>query len=292
MNTCAIIVTFNRLELLKESIQDVLNQSESVEHLVIIDNDSTDGTREYLDGIQSDQIIVYHSSENMGGAGGFNRGLKIAYQQTDDEYFWIMDDDTIVGEESNERFKQHADDLNNEFGFLCSNVRWKDGSPTNVPMVSDDWPAKAKMNLVKVDYGSFVSFFLNRKVVAEVGLPIADFFLWFDDNDYSIRLREVYPGYFMNDVLVTHKSATNKVATGLIDDSEDRIDRYYYFYRNLLYLWKVHFPNEYRQVLIRKFLKSFLIVFQAKSHRFRRQRVAFKGIIAATKFSPKIERLD
>ena len=292
MNTCAILVTYNRLELLKESVQAILSQTKAVNHVIIVNNNSTDGTKEFLAGIESNQVIVHNSSKNVGGAGGFNLGLKLAYTKTDDDYFWLMDDDTVVDRFANQKFLIHCQELNNEFGFLCSNVRWKDDTPTNIPIPNKDWPELASRGLIKVDYGSFVSFFVNRKVVGQVGLPISDFFLWFDDNDYSLRLRKIYPAYFMTDVMVEHKSTTSKVAVGLLTDTEDRIDRYFYFYRNLMYLWKVHFHKDYKKVLLKKFLKSFLIIFKAKDHRLKRQLTAFKGLYAAVKFNPKIEKFD
>lgn len=292
MDTCVILVTYNRLELLKESIQAILGQTEAVNHIIVVNNNSTDGTREFLDSVESDQIIVHNSSKNVGGAGGFNLGLKLAYTKTKDAYFWLMDDDTVVDQFANEKFLIHCKELKDKFGFLCSNVRWKDNTPTNIPIPSEDWPEFASRDLIKVDYGSFVSFFVNRNVVSQVGLPISDFFLWFDDNDYSLRLRKIYPAYFMTDVLVKHKSATNKVAVGILTDTEDRIDRYFYFYRNLLYLWKVHFHKYYKRVLLKKLLKSFLIVFKARDHRFKRQLTAFKGLYAAINFNPQIEKFD
>lgn len=292
MDTCAILVTYNRLELLKESVQAVLNQTAAVSHVVIINNASNDGTKEFLEKLESKKIIVFNSPKNIGGAGGFNLGLKIAYTDTDDTYFWLMDDDTVVGKSANERFLKHCEQLHDKFGFLCSNVRWKDDTPTNVPITSTNWPKLASQGLIEVDYGSFVSLFVNREVIAKVGLPIADFFLWFDDNDYSLRLRRIYPAYFMSDVLVVHKSNTNKVAVGILDDTPKRINRYFYFYRNMLYLWKKHFPNEYKKVWIKKLLKSFLIIFKAKDHRIQRQIVALKGIFAAVHFNPKVEKVD
>ena len=49
MNTIAVIVTHNRLALLREAVEAVHRQSSPVQGIVVINNGSTDGTREWLD---------------------------------------------------------------------------------------------------------------------------------------------------------------------------------------------------------------------------------------------------
>ena len=69
----AMIVTYNRLPLLKEAIQKVLAQDTSaLKHLIVVNSASTDGTHEYLDQLTDPRLIVTHMSENLGGAGGFS----------------------------------------------------------------------------------------------------------------------------------------------------------------------------------------------------------------------------
>ena len=49
MKTAAVIVTYNRKELLEENIKALLDQSEKLNKIFIIDNNSTDGTKSYLE---------------------------------------------------------------------------------------------------------------------------------------------------------------------------------------------------------------------------------------------------
>ena len=90
-----VVVTYNRLDLLKECIQAIEKQTHSVEHFFIIDNCSTDNTWEYLQSIKSEKLIPIHLDKNLGGAGGFNAGLKTFINKSKSDYVWIMDDDTI-----------------------------------------------------------------------------------------------------------------------------------------------------------------------------------------------------
>ena len=66
----AVVVTCNRCELLKQAIDALLNQTYPLNKIVIINNASTDGTKEYLDNVIDDRLIVIHKETNEGGAGG------------------------------------------------------------------------------------------------------------------------------------------------------------------------------------------------------------------------------
>lgn len=90
---CAVIVTYNRKELLRECLQAVLSQTRPPDHVLVVDNASTDGTPEMLRE-EFPQVEVLRLPENQGGAGGFHEGMKRAYEQGFD-WLWLMDDDTL-----------------------------------------------------------------------------------------------------------------------------------------------------------------------------------------------------
>ena len=125
----AVIVTYNRLELLKECIHAVLNQEKQLCDLVIVDNASTDGTNDYLQTISMDceRINCFRLDQNTGGAGGFyygiRKGVEMGY-----EYIWIMDDDTIPDPECLYQLME-ADRIvggPGKYGFLSSACcRWR-----------------------------------------------------------------------------------------------------------------------------------------------------------------------
>ena len=95
MKVVAVIVTFNRKRLLLENVQRLLSQTINIHKIIIVDNCSTDGTKEYLNknGILDNKNIYYHILEkNIGGAGGFFWGTKLAYESKAD-LVWLMDDD-------------------------------------------------------------------------------------------------------------------------------------------------------------------------------------------------------
>ena len=70
----AVIVTYNRKELLKECIEELTKNQEI--DFMIIDNASTDGTADMVKNYTSDKLFYVNTGENLGGAGGFNFGIK------------------------------------------------------------------------------------------------------------------------------------------------------------------------------------------------------------------------
>ena len=91
----AVVVTCNRCELLKLSLNALFASAYNIEKIIVVNNASEDGTKEYLDTINNDKLLVIHKEVNEGGAGGFFYGIKEAYFQGCD-FVWIMDDDTII----------------------------------------------------------------------------------------------------------------------------------------------------------------------------------------------------
>lgn len=285
-------MTYNRLDLLKECVSALLNQTNVVSHIVVVNNNSNDGTKEYLDTIKSSQVIIYNLTENLGGAGGFSYGLKQAVEETSDEYFWLMDDDTIVDLKCNEMLTDVAIKLENKFGFLASNVRWKDNTPTNVAEVTDDWPDLIGEGLVKVKTTTFVSFFTSRDNVVKGGLPISEFFIWQDDVEYCLRMNQFGPSYFVKKAIAIHKS-NSKPGTFLVqNDTVDRVPRYFYQFRNNMYITKHYRGNKKFRKMIRVNLVDVIRVFvKSKDHRFKRAMAELKGTLSGIGFDPEIRKV-
>lgn len=235
----AVVVTYNRKELLKESIESLLGQSQSGLEILVVDNASTDGTNEYIqEYITKDQIIYTNTGANIGGAGGFQHGVKYGAEEGY-EYLWLMDDDTIPHQNALEEFMKADHILQGDYGFLCSDVSWIDGSPCimNIPTISEEWyntVERVEANLIGVASCSFVSCFFKVSDVYRVGLPIKEFFIWGDDVEYTRRLTRDKRSYLVYNSKVVHKMASNG-GTNIATESPDRLFRYGYSYRNHFY---------------------------------------------------------
>lgn len=90
---CAVVVTYNRKELLRKCLAALKSQTRKPDHILVVDNASTDGTPEMLKE-EFPQVEVLRLPENQGSAGGFHEGMNRAYEEGWD-WIWIMDDDAL-----------------------------------------------------------------------------------------------------------------------------------------------------------------------------------------------------
>lgn len=292
-----IIVTYNRLELLKECLNAVENQSKAVHKIFIIDNDSTDDTWKYLKMIEKahPNIIPVHLKKNTGGAGGFNQGIKRFMKESNSEYVWIMDDDTIPDTDALLNLIRKTN-VSENMGFLASNVKWKDNSPAkmNIPRTSTNWNEYIEQGLTQIEYASFVSLLIPRGVVLKVGYPISDFFIWGDDVEYTSRINKAgYKGYLVDKSIVEHKIKDNISTDIVIEKSKNRISRYYFANRNSLYNAKRYAGKmEFIYTVTHQFfIDPIKIIFSSPNYKFLRLKASIKGNLAGIFFKPEIEKV-
>lgn len=289
----AIVVTYNRKMLLEECIQ-ALNKNEDID-ILIIDNASTDGTNEVVKKYINDKLTYINTGVNLGGAGGFNYGIKEAIKKNKYDYLWIMDDDTIVNENSLKELKKVANENKGKFSFLSSIVLWKDGSlcKMNIQKTSTktiEHYKEVNEGLIYIDYASFVSCFIDVESIKKVGLPIKEFFIYGDDMEYTMRLNTDKPGYLVSKSIVTHKMESND-GINIVEADFSRIDRYFYNYRNQLYITKKYDIREHRILKLKCYYLMIKILFTSKNYKFKRINVIRKSIKKAKKFNPEIESI-
>lgn len=224
----AVVVTFNRLEKLKTVIASIEAQSYAPSRLIIVDNASTDGTGDYLATLESSlELDVLSLSTNTGGAGGFSAGMRRGYDLGAD-FVWIMDDDGYPEPDALERLVAGFDAARTELGdgvpFACSVVKFIDGTicEMNNPVPTWDWGRLLALgqNSVMVRQCSFVSVLVPRWVLEKHGLPFKEYFIWFDDAEYTLRISGECPGVQVLDSVTVHDMGDNKgVNFGMVDKS-------------------------------------------------------------------------
>lgn len=249
---CGLVVTYNRLGLLKECLQAILQQTRPVDKLLVVDNCSTDGTAVWLTEFAQRHPVceVLRLQENMGGAGGFAAGVKAAVLGGTD-YTWLMDDDTIASPQALEKLLDLAEEK--QAGFVCSKVLWTDGNlhPRNLPggkmrpLHKGDQVDSYQVTC-QCELATFVSVLIPSPVVYRVGLPIKEFFIWCDDVEYTTRISEAgYTNYYCAESEVVHK--TGEVGSYSVADAlPSMAPRFFYQVRNQCYLKHRHIHNKLR----------------------------------------------
>ena len=284
----AVVVTYNRKELLSECLSALLEQTFPIERITVVDNASTDGTYEFLSerGIAQRAELDYRLMDrNLGGAGGFYEGIKVAKEQSAD-WIWVMDDDTIPQRNSLEKLMDKVK-LYPTAGFFASCVKGSAGEPMNVPHVNDkptangycDWYMALERSLVKIKTATFVSILINGLAVREYGLPCKDFFIWGDDIEYTTRLTRYFgDAYLVGDSWACHKRTNAKALDIRNEPNVERIKNYHYFYRNTLIITALYSKKfNLLQSIMKYELFSFeLLLFGTE--RFRRFCTVQKGV--------------
>lgn len=250
-NVTCIVVTYNRKVLLEECLNAIYSQTVSIRNMILIDNASTDGTKEMLKskGFLDKKGFGYHLMEsNLGGSGGFYEGMKRVPIDTD--WIWIMDDDTIPNPDCLEKLLVASKVTKEKVSFYASSVFGPVKEPMNIPTVDfeltengyPDWYFYLKNKMVKICDATFVSLLINNDALKKCGLPCKDYFIWGDDTEYTTRLTTHYgPAYMVGDSVVCHKRVGAKALSITSEDNSNRIKNYFYYYRNLLvntYIYK------------------------------------------------------
>jgi rhamnopyranosyl-N-acetylglucosaminyl-diphospho-decaprenol beta-1,3/1,4-galactofuranosyltransferase len=234
---CAVVVTRDRLPLLRECLAALAAQDRPPDHVLVIDNASSDGTPDAVRAERPD-VEVVSLAVNEGGAGGFHEGFARATAQGWD-WLWIMDDDTIPRPDALERLLAARERLDGDAppALLASAVLWRDGRlhPMNAP-----WPDGQRVDraidgaargLLPIRVATFASLLVHRGAVDRHGLPLKHFFLWSDDVEYTSRI--VLGGelaYLVPDSVATHLTANRYTNLSAAPD------RFYYHVRNTLYM--------------------------------------------------------
>lgn len=246
MIIAAIVVTYNRLDLLKESITALENQSRSLDKIYVVNNGSTDGTLEWLN---SKNNLIVINEENLGGANGFYVGIKKAYDDGND-WIWCLDDDTIPEMDALLNITKSKYFGKSDTGFISSIVNWTNGELHKMnavmPMLKFDIYENIKSDSsVQINGASFVSTIISRNAVSNCGLPIREFFIWGDDVEYTNRIAKKYNCYLKLDSIVIHKTLHNETADFSLMNKSN-FHKYKYLIRN--HIWFL------RKVRKRKFL--------------------------------------
>lgn len=200
-----VILTFNRITLLKIAICKILNQSVLADEILVVDNASNDGTSDFLS--SNKNITNLRLEENSGPAGGFYYGIKYFAEKKNIDYLWLMDDDFFPKNDCLEELLKVATPNALFFPY----IREKDFKSKRDP--------------------GWWGVLLPLEIVKKVQYPNRDLFFWGEDTEYlKHRINEVYkfPSNWITSAKGVHFTKREKNARPPW--------RYYYEARNIIYV--------------------------------------------------------
>jgi GT2 family glycosyltransferase len=302
----AIVLTYNRKELVAGCLRGCLDQTDPPDQIFLLDNGSTDGTREFLRErrILDDPRIAYLSlRKNVGPAAGFDLLTRLAYEAGCD-WMWVMDDDTIPSRNALEELKRaFIENFTSpeQVGFLTSSIISRDGQPNNVPDIDlradpgrcATWGDLLRSGMVKVRWSTLLSALIPRSTLTRVGSLSPQFYFSGEDIDFALRVTEILPAYVVGKSVVTHLRQLTGVFSILREPDPERIRMYYYFYRNNVYI-RHRYYSDFRMLLY--VAKGAWEIIQAllrqKQYRLLRASVIARGILRGLVFRPKYRSLS
>lgn len=263
----AVVVTYNRVQLLSQCITALRNQTREIDQILVVNNGSTDGTEEWL---RQQADVNFITQKNVGGAGGFHTGIKTAFEGKY-SWIWVMDDDGFPKEDALEKL------LENDNEELClrncavinkddrKSFVWKTGDYSTI--------SEAENKVIRNVAHPFNGTLLHRKIVERVGFPKANLFLWGDETEYLYRIviKNKIPFYTNTNSIHYHPPCAYSYKNDWNFTSNWKM---YYYVRNRFYILRTKFSQSillaYAMYLV--FLVTFagtIVVFQ-KTNKFQK----------------------
>ena len=167
--------------------------------IVLIDNKSTDDSIDKLEKwIQnqkelSSNLIFIKSSENNGYAAGNNIGIKYVESQEDAQFIWILNNDTLIQEDTFKNLINCYKNLENEnIALLGSKILNEDFSIQSIGYLNSKYTEdeiKSKSS-IEVEHISGCSIFFRADKIKEIGYIPEEYFLYYEETDWMKHIKQ------------------------------------------------------------------------------------------------------
>lgn len=238
-----VIVTYNREQLLRECIRQAAGQTVSAASIIIVNNASTDGTQIYLETLERQDRIydIINLPQNIGGAGGFAKGIERATEK-DVELVLIIDDDAMLEPDYMEallRARQSHPQYMAFAGTVKVNGRidtFHRRTVSKVGLLFKNCREEAyRAPYFECEIASFCGMLVDTELVRLIGMPHSEYFIWHDDAEYSLRIRKYTKFLVVPEAVLNHKTKPHGIVHPRRYDWKD-----YYSIRNRILMLKEH----------------------------------------------------
>lgn len=250
----AVTVTFNDFEYLKKALAALRNQTVALSKIIVVDNCSKDEWKEKLKAEEDELVEVLWLESNMGGAGGFEAGMRLALERYDPDWYWLMDADAYPESNCVEKLLLHKDRYENVgilapliFGVdlkayqLYHHKKMVNFLARDISMYEryEDIP---ETGIIEAD--AFVGPLVSRKAVKKLGIADGELFIYGDDLEYTYRVAREFPVVLVKDAVINHR---DQPVNGVQQPSNWWKD--YYMYRNRIIFIKKFARNKACEIM-------------------------------------------
>ena len=241
----AVVVTFNRDDLLRRCLEQVSFQSYPLSHIIVVDNANSFATSKI---VEEFNFIYVEGSPALGGAGGYEVGMKTALA-LEPNYVWLLDDDGYPDQNCLEiQIRASVENRLSVTSPLC--VDALDGSQTSNPYILKFKKVTRadRVSSVLIRRGAIQLFngvLIDKFSIEKIGFPNRDLFIRGDELDYFYRIKR---GRISNALITRaryfHPSSSSEYPNsrtsllGVIVPTDEK--KRYYQFRNQGYLARRH----------------------------------------------------
>jgi rhamnopyranosyl-N-acetylglucosaminyl-diphospho-decaprenol beta-1,3/1,4-galactofuranosyltransferase len=234
-NLYAVVVTYNRADFLRNLLDSFARLDTAPARILVVDNASSDHTPDVVAqaiAAGGPPIQYERLDRNVGGAGGFSRGVELALE-SGAEWLWLMDDDVEVLPGAVEALGKFTP----EYSCMIGRRYDANGKPffwqhhfvealgIFLPVSRDVF---RHSDVFRTNVGNFEGMLISASVARSIGLPDPRFFITWDDLIYGWLAAQQTPVVYVNAFVIKKVRAQRQVDLGLrhLNDSSDLSRRY------------------------------------------------------------------
>jgi N-acetylglucosaminyl-diphospho-decaprenol L-rhamnosyltransferase len=218
MTLAIVILSWNTAPLLADCLRSIPAGAEGIDYqLIVVDNGSSDGSADMV-ACDFPGVHLIQNVDNVGFTRANNQGL----QASQGRYTLLLNSDTLVPEGALPKLVRFMDERP-EAGACGPRLLRPDGTPQPYAYGGDPTPAYllarglkqlllrrylhdwATSSIQEVDWVSGASLMVRREAVEQAGLLDEAIFMYFEDNDWCLRIRQAgWKVYYNPQVEIVH----------------------------------------------------------------------------------------
>lgn len=260
-SVAAIVLAFSREEDLKKVISNLKNQTRKLDEIIVIFQGTSPSILEWL---KQQTGITLHQQGNVGSAGGFTTGMRIAIDKGH-QWSWLLDDDAVPELNALEEMAncKHFDSA--KTGYLAAVVMNPDRQVYMSPVAdeSSKWYGSVLQDgCVPVTAATWIGCLVSSQSLLDFGLPMVEFFMYEEDFEFTSRVARSRNCYCVIKSVIFHYQKAN------FNPFTSKVDmlKHGYYVRNhfatirlsdksslkkLIRIWRWFFENAW-QIITRK----------------------------------------